>query len=90
MGGHQRKLQRKIMRQELKARLDEERVTIMPQIKTMKEALKNLKPCFEFCGLTVFKTSDIKSFYGTLKEWTGEKPKPNPVAEKEVKDAVEG
>lgn len=74
MGQAKAKLQRKILRQELKAKLEEERVTIMPEIKTLKDAVLNLKPCFECFGLTFFKTKDVVSFYNVLKEWIGERP----------------
>lgn len=71
------KLQRKILRQELKAKLEEERVTIMPEIKTLKDAVLNLKPCFECFGLTFFKTKDVVSFYNMLKAWIGDAPGKN-------------
>lgn len=74
MGGRQDKKARKILREELRAKLAEEKAEIMPQVKVLKEAVLNLKPCFEIFGLTFFKTKDVVTFYDTLKEWVGEKP----------------
>ena len=75
MSGKTDKKARKILRQELREKLIEERVEIMPQVKILKEATLNLKPCFEIFGLTFFKTRDVISFYDTLKNWVGERPK---------------
>lgn len=65
---------RKLLKKELREQMEKEKVEIFPQIKVLKDAVKNLKPCFEIFGLTLFKTSDVANFYSTLKEWTGEAP----------------
>lgn len=44
MSNRQHKKARKILREELRAKLAEEKVEIMPQVKILKEAVLNLKP----------------------------------------------
>lgn len=74
MSGKKEKKARKILREELRAKLSEEKVEIMPQVRTLKQAVLNLKPCFEIFGLTIFATKDVLAFYNTLKDWIGERP----------------
>lgn len=84
MGGAQTKKARKILRQEIKAQFEKEKVTVFPEIRTLVTAAKALKPAFKIFGFTVFKTVDVQKFAGYLTSW-GEDGTLKP----EVKDRVE-